>query len=110
MSPEKIRNPKPANDFFTRLVREVRLVWKLILDHRVRWFLKIIPILGIAALANPFGWRGLLVAVPLAIAGFILFVELCPEEVVNSNRSELLRVIPGTWRNPADEERKNEQK
>lgn len=100
MQPEKNKDSKPANDLFTRLVLQARLVWKLLLDGRVAWYFKIIPVLGLASLANPFGWRGLLVAVPLAIAGFILFVELCPEEVVKEDRSALRRVIPGIWRDP----------
>ncbi|NPV55762.1 MAG: hypothetical protein HPY76_03685 [Anaerolineae bacterium] len=93
----------PNGGFFPEMALQLKLIWRLMGDARVNFFLKLIPVASIAYLINP-------VDLPTPIDDFgviglalYLFVELCPEPVVREHRNILRNVVPGEWSDPRDE-------
>lgn len=89
------------------IMRRLKLVGRLMGDPRVSPFIKVLPLASLAYLIFPFDFiPG--VALPVIGAlddaailwfGSTLFVELCPDEVVQEHR----RALEGNLTDPADE-------
>ncbi len=82
-----------VRDFWLRF----RLILRLIRDPRVHWWLKILPIAGVAYIFSPIG---VISDLTLPIIGELdevavlwltnfVFIELCPPEVVNEHAKAL---------------------
>jgi uncharacterized membrane protein YkvA (DUF1232 family) len=87
---------------FNEISNHFNLVFRLLRDPRVNPFLKLIPVATIIYLIMPID---LLVLNPIddaAVIGFgwFIFVELCPEDVVEEHRAALAGEIPGQWSDP----------
>lgn len=85
---------------FNEISNHFKLVFRLLRDSRVNPFLKLIPIATLVYLVIPDP-----IPFPLddaAIIGFglFIFVELCPQDVVEEHRAALAGTIPGEWRDP----------
>lgn len=88
------------------LVLRIKLILRLMADRRVNFFLKLLPIASLVYLFSPIDLApGLTLPVIGALddaavlwIGASLFVELCPEEVVQEHLEKLQKVIPGSWR------------
>jgi uncharacterized membrane protein YkvA (DUF1232 family) len=83
---------------FNEVANQFKLVFRLLRDSRVNPFLKLIPIATLIYLVIPD-----LVIGPIddfAIVGFglFIFVELCPQDVVEEHRVALAGTIPGQMR------------
>lgn len=109
--------------FFRRLYDEVRLIARLLKDPRVNFLLKLLPIGALiylffpldASPVNPLD-DGLVVWL-----GGYLFVELCPDEVVEEHREALQKpltkdatvtdsptdVVEGSFRDVSEKENKS---
>jgi len=63
---------------------EARLVWQLMRDKRVPWYLKIIPAAAVIYAVSPIDFMPLNPIDDAAIvsAAFYLFKALCPKEVI----------------------------
>lgn len=77
--------------FFGGLYNSLRLIGRLLRDHRVSFWLKFLPIGALIYLVFPMDF---LPIVPLDDAlvvflGGYLFIELCPPEVVQEHRDEI---------------------
>ncbi|HOM68039.1 MAG TPA: hypothetical protein PLA02_01520 [Brevefilum fermentans] len=77
--------------FFSDLYQNIRLIIRLMGDSRVNIFLKALPVGALIYLVVPYD---LLPINPLddalvLWAGLALFLELCPEDVVNEHRKAL---------------------
>ncbi|NPA92243.1 MAG: DUF1232 domain-containing protein [Chloroflexi bacterium] len=98
--------PKVGNNrsVWLAVLREARLVWHLLRDPRVPWYLKLIPVGALGYVIMPVDLIPLnpLDDAALVSMAFYLFLELCPPEVVEEHRQALKSVIPGTWRDPDD--------
>ncbi|MFZ5921113.1 MAG: YkvA family protein [Chloroflexota bacterium] len=116
MSEEKpkrsIRNLNPPQTGVIQdVVQRVKLILRLMSDSRVSFWLKLIPIASIIYLFSPVDLApGVVLPVVGALddaailwAGFYLFVELCPPDVVQEHSKALNTVIPGKARD-VDEE------
>ena len=82
------------------LMNEVKLIFRLLADKRVSFFLKIIPFGSLVYFISPD-----LVPGPIDDAFLIwlfayLFVELCPPEIVSEHRQLLSNVVEGKWQDP----------
>jgi len=80
--------------FFGGLYNSLRLIGRLLRDHRVSFWLKFLPIGALIYLVFPMDF---LPIVPLDDAlvvflGGYLFIELCPQEVVQEHKEGLSRV------------------
>lgn len=87
---------------FYELSNHFKLVFRLLRDPRVNPFLKLIPVAAIVYLVIPID---LLILNPLddaAVIGFglFIFVELCPQDVVEEHRAALTGTLPGEWKDP----------
>ena len=95
----------PNRGMWQELLLRARLVWRLLHDPRVPWYLKILPIGATVYLIAPdFLPLNPLDDTVIVGLGFYLFVELCPQDVVAEHMAALNRVVPGTWREVGEDE------
>lgn len=97
-----MKNPKKFNlssgeNLFHNIAEHLKLVWKLWLDPRVNIFLKLLPLGSVVYLISPLD-----IVIPLiddiGVLWFFtyLFIELCPEDIVEEHRREIRSTIEGT--------------
>ena len=87
--------------FFQDLVQRLKLVWRLLSDRRVNFFLKLLPIASLVYLVSPVDLApgialpviGALDDAAILWIGTSLFMSLCPEDVVEEHWNELNKVI-----------------
>ena len=94
---------KFGGGFFNEIGTNIRLVIRLIADRRVSPFLKLIPIGTFAYLLIPDLIIGPIDDFALVGLGLYLFVELCPQEIVEEHRRALSGqsgTITGQWQDP----------
>ena len=92
--------------FFQDLVQRLKLVWRLLSDRRVNFFLKLLPIASLVYLVSPVDLApgialpviGALDDAAILWIGTSLFMSLCPEDVVEEHWNELNKVIAAKWR------------
>ncbi len=97
--------------FFQDLIQRVKLIWRLMGDKRVSFFLKLLPVGALVYLVSPIDLApGLALPVIGALddaailwLGTTLFVSLCPDEVVKEHTNALSGVVDGSWREPDEE-------
>jgi uncharacterized membrane protein YkvA (DUF1232 family) len=77
-------------DFFTRFGLQIRLIIRLMGDRRISFWLKTLPVFSLIYLISPLD-----IVIPLVDDAFILwiantlFLELCPNEIVEEHRAKL---------------------
>lgn len=104
MSGNKSRNiVQPKGGFFQDVAMRLRLILRLLADRRVNPFLKLIPIGTIAYLVIPDLVLGPLDDALIIWLGTVLFVELCPPEVVEEHMAALQRTITAEWKDAPKE-------
>lgn len=89
---------------FSSIVRQVRLIWRLLWDKRVPFILKILVLAPLGYLLFPFdlvpdvlvviGWLEDMV---LLAIGLKLFVRFCPRAIVEEHLSEIDSVAAAYW-------------
>jgi len=98
----------PQGGVIRDFVLRVRLIWRLIRDRRVSFWLKIIPIAGLVYLVSPLD---LIPDIALPVIGELddaailwitnyLFVELCPPAIV----SEHIKALSPAAVKPGDDD------
>ncbi len=85
---------------FNEISNHFKLVFRLIRDPRVNPFLKLIPIATLFYLVIPDLIIGPIDDAAIIGFGLFIFVELCPQDVVEEHRAALAGTIPGEWREP----------
>ncbi len=81
--------------FFTSLADELRLVLRLMADHRVNILLKFLPIGTVLYFFIPDPILGPIDDALVIGIGTYLFIELCPPHVVEEHREALKSVVDG---------------
>ena len=94
MAPQQ--RPKDSDEalgFLTDLIRQVRLLWRLLNDSRVPAWVKTIPaavlvylIFPIDLLPDPVLGLGQLDDLAIFLVGLRLFIDICPPELVAEHR------------------------
>jgi len=92
--------------FFQDLILRVKLILRLMGDKRVNFFLKLLPIAALIYLISPVDllpgavipFIGALDDAAVLWLGAMLFVNLCPDEVVQEHMNAMQKVVTGTWR------------
>jgi len=104
-------NNKDRRGVWYVIAREARLVLRLLMDKRVPWYLKLLPIGSVFYVLWPADLIPLnpLDDAALVSAAFYFFLELCPPEVVEEHRQNMKGVIAGKWFDPAPYEQVPEQ-
>jgi uncharacterized membrane protein YkvA (DUF1232 family) len=98
--------------FFQDLLRRVKLIYYLMGDKRVNFFLKILPVASLIYLFSPIDLApGLALPVIGALddaavlwLGTTLFVTLCPEEIVQEHMGRLNKVVDASWKDAEGKE------
>ena len=85
---------------FNEISNHFKLVFRLIRDSRVNPLLKLIPIATLAYLIIPDLIIGPIDDAAIIGFGLFIFVELCPDDVVEEHRAALAGTIPGEWQDP----------
>jgi uncharacterized membrane protein YkvA (DUF1232 family) len=82
---------KAKEGFFNDLYHNLRLIFRLVRDGRVNIFFKLLPIGALLYWVIPFDFFPVnpLDDALVIWAGFSLFLELCPDDVVEEHRAEL---------------------
>lgn len=83
---------------FKEVTNQFKLVFRLLRDRRVNPFLKIIPIGTLIYLVMPDLIIGPIDDIAIIGFGLFIFVELCPQDIVEEHRAALAGDIPGQWR------------
>ena len=98
----------PSSGFFYELALRIKLFFKLIRDQRVNPLVKLVPLVSLIYLVSPLDFIPLnpLDDAGIIGLGFYLFLELCPQDVVQEHLDDMRRVIPGEWREIQDDEGK----
>lgn len=106
MSKIKGRDLIPDNKggVFNELSIRIKLILRLLLDRRVNFLYKLLPIGSLIYLINPFDIIGPVDDAILLWLGGYLFIELCPPEIVQEHMDALTQVIDGEWREIEEEE------
>lgn len=100
------------NGFFQDLLRQIKLIYKLMSDKRISFFLKLLPIASIVYLVSPIDLApGLALPVIGALddaavlwLGTTLFLSLCPEEIVEEHKGKLNKVVDASWKDAKEEQ------
>ena len=85
---------------FNEISNHFKLVFRLIRDPRVNPFLKLIPVATLFYLVIPDLIIGPIDDAAIIGFGVFIFVELCPQDVVEEHRAALAGTIPGEWQDP----------
>ena len=85
---------------FNEISNHFKLVFRLIRDPRVNPFLKLIPVATLFYLVIPDLIIGPIDDAAIIGFGLFIFVELCPQDVVEEHRAALAGTIQGEWRDP----------
>ena len=85
---------------FSGISKHFKLVFRLLRDRRVNPFLKLIPIGTLIYLVMPDLIIGPIDDAAIIGFGLFIFVELCPQHVVEEHRAALAGEIPGEWKDP----------
>jgi uncharacterized membrane protein YkvA (DUF1232 family) len=98
MSDKKKRSvTKYGGGVFNEISNHFKLVFRLLRDPRVNSFLKLIPIATVIYLVIPDLIIGPIDDAAVIGFGLFIFVELCPQDVVEEHRAALAGEIPGEW-------------
>lgn len=87
---------------FDNIGFRIRLIIRLMKDHRVSPLVKILPIAALIYLFAPDLAPGPIDDVAVLWLGGFLFIELCPPEVVQEHVLDMTAVIEGEWREVDD--------
>ena len=102
MSDQKPRQLIPGGGFFQSLAVRIKLVYRLLTDPRVSPLLKLLPLGSLLYLIIPEPIVGPIDDATVIGLGLVLFVELCPQAIVEEHMAELTSVIPGEWKDIDD--------
>jgi len=98
----EVKTPRDST-FFRGIAVHLKLVWRLMQDPRINPFLKILPLGSLIYLISPLD-----IAIPLiddiGIIWFFsyLFIELCPDDIVEEHRQEIDNTIQAEWKEDKD--------
>lgn len=112
MAQDKNKTIREDGGFFNDIGNRIKLIFKLIMDPRVNIFLKLIPVASLVYLIIPAPIPPDIIPLPIDDALIIwlatyLFVELCPQDIVDEHMRALTSEIPGSWKDVPKKEDDN---
>ena len=103
--PDKSRNITSTNGgVFQDFTDRIRLILRLMADHRVNPMLKLLPFGAMIYLFVPDLAPGPLDDALILWLGSTVFLELCPADVVAEHEENIRQVIAGEARDPEPDE------
>lgn len=107
---KRLRDPGETAGFLSEILKQGRLIWRLLADRRVSIWPKLIIPATVAYIVSPidllsdlFLGVGQLDDIAVLLIGLKVFVELCPREIVQEHLDELSSVISGSYRVVAEQ-------
>lgn len=105
-----IRNQNSG--FFSNLILQGKLMWRLLGDRRVNFLLKLLPIAAAVYVISPVDllpgavipFIGALDDAMVIWLGTTLFMSLCPDHVVREHTRALENVVDGNWQESRPED------
>ena len=97
MADDKKLFPEDTDGVFENIANYLKLVYRLLSDHRVSLSLKGIPFLSLIYLISPFDIPFPVDDVAVIWGLTYLFIELCPPDVVAQHREAISNEIFGRW-------------
>jgi uncharacterized membrane protein YkvA (DUF1232 family) len=107
MPDSNIKRVVPTNQGMLQdILLKTKLIYRLMGDNRVNAFLKAIPIASLIYLISPIDFMPFLPFDDIAVVGLgmYLFIELCPQFVVEEHLTNLRMNIPRPFQNSAKDE------
>jgi len=98
--PKNVQKPNAGGNFISNLGVHLRLIGRLMLDRRVNFFLKLIPLASLAYLINPVDLPTPLDDIGVVWLGLTVFEELCPPAVVEEHLNNIKNVVNVSGRDP----------
>jgi hypothetical protein len=90
--------PKDSGGFFRELTYRIKLIIRLMGDRRVNLLIKGLPIFSLVYLVLPDIAFGPIDDALVLWLGSYLFIELCPQEVVDEHLHNMRMVVPSEWK------------
>ena len=107
---KRLRDPGETAGFLSEILKQGRLMWRLLADRRVSIWPKLIIPATVAYIVSPidllsdvFLGVGQLDDIAVLLIGLKVFVELCPTEIVQEHLDDLSSVISGSYRVVAEQ-------
>lgn len=91
---------KADGGILNNISNEIRLIFRLLGDSRINWWLKLLPFGTLAYFIFPDLVPGPIDDALVIGVGVYMFIELCPSEIVEEHREALRNTIPGEWHDP----------
>jgi uncharacterized membrane protein YkvA (DUF1232 family) len=107
MPDSRVKRVVPTNQGMMQdLLLKIKLIYRLMGDNRVNAFLKAIPVASLIYLISPIDFMPFLPFDDIAVVGLgmYLFIELCPQYVVEEHLTNLRTNIPRPFQNSARDE------
>ncbi|HLF26906.1 MAG TPA: YkvA family protein [Anaerolineae bacterium] len=101
-----MRGDRRSPSFWTALIRQLRLAWRLFRDPRVPLAAKLVPLIAVVYILSPIDFLpdwfiglGQLDDLTIFILGLQIFAKICPPAVVEAILREMDDgAIEGEWR------------
>jgi uncharacterized membrane protein YkvA (DUF1232 family) len=107
---KRLRDPGETAGFLSEILKQGRLIRRLLADRRVSIWPKLIIPATVAYIVSPidllsdvFLGVGQLDDIAVLLIGLKVFVELCPTEIVQEHLDDLSSVISGSYRVVAEQ-------
>jgi uncharacterized membrane protein YkvA (DUF1232 family) len=107
---KSLRDPGETAGFLSEILKQGRLIRRLLADRRVSIWPKLIIPATVAYIVSPidllsdvFLGVGQLDDIAVLLIGLKVFVELCPTEIVQEHLDDLSSVISGSYRVVAEQ-------
>lgn len=105
MADKNSRTLKTTGGVFEQISLRARLILRLMMDRRVNFWLKLLPVGSLIYLVNPIDIPGPIDDLAVVSIGLYLFVDLCPPAIVQEHMQNMRRVInSAAYDPPADSE------
>jgi uncharacterized membrane protein YkvA (DUF1232 family) len=102
MSTNRFRLPSPQREgWFKELIFNLRLIVRLMRDRRVSTWIKLIPVGAVAYWLIPDLVIGPFDDMAVMWFAFVIFMELCPQAIVEEHRQEMLKSLKPAEEKPA---------
>ena len=105
MADKNSRTLKTTGGVFEQISLRARLILRLMMDRRISFWLKLLPVGSLIYLVNPIDIPGPIDDIAVVSMGLYLFVDLCPPAIVQEHMQNMRRVInSAAYDPPADSE------
>ena len=88
----------PDGGVFQGIADHLKLVWRLMLDQRVPFWLKVFPFGSLLYFISRFDLPGPVDDIGVVWLFTYLFIELCPPDVVKQHQREIAQVVSAEWK------------